>query len=275
MDPAAYDRFTAALGARLAADPDVVGLVALGSMSGEPPAPDEWSDHDFFVVTRPGAQERFRTDPGWLPDPERIVLWHRETAHGAKAIWDDGHLAELAVFDPDELALARVNRHRVLLDRGDVAARVAAVRGATEARRAAEAPDPRWLGGQLLGELLVGATRAARGERTSGHFRVRTQGLLHLLQLVHRLVPPAPGALPDGLDVSRRVEEAWPALAAELDRALLLPVSEAAEALLDAAERALGPRAPWPPAAAAAVRRRIAEARKAGGGAGRAEVQGG
>ena len=265
MDPAAYARFTAALADRLARDPEVLGLVALGSMSGEPPGPDAWSDHDFFVVTRPGTQERLRADPGWLPDAARIVLWHRETAHGLKAIWDDGHLAELAVFDPDELALARVNRYRVLLDRADVAPRIAAVRSATDARRVAEAPDPRWLGGQFLGELLVGAARAARGERTSGHFRVRTQALLHLLQLVHRLVPPAGGAVPDGLDVSRRVERAWPALAREVEAAIARPVPEAAAALLDAAERALGERAPWPPAASAAVRRKIAETSAAAG----------
>jgi hypothetical protein len=260
MDPAAYARFTAALTDRLARDPAVLGLVALGSMSGEPPGPDAWSDHDFFVVTRPGAQERFRTDPGFLPDAARIVLWHRETAHGVKAIWDDGHLAEFAVFDPDELAVARVNRHRVLLDRADVAARIAVVRAATDARRTADAPDPRWLGGQFLGELLVGAGRAARGERTSGHFRVRAQAVLHLLDLVHRLVPPAEGALPDGLDVSRRVERAWPALARDLDAALARPVPDAAAALLDAAERALGDRAPWPAGAAGAVRRKIGEA---------------
>jgi hypothetical protein len=265
MHPAAYARFTAALSERLAADPDVLGLVALGSMSGEGPAPDAWSDHDFFVVTRPGAQERLRADPAWLPDARRIVLWHRETAHGLKAIWDDGHLAELAVFEPEELALARANRYRVLLDRADVAPRMAALRAATEARRAAEAPDPRWLGGQFLGELLVGAGRAARGERTSGHFRVRTQAVLHLLALVHRLVPPAEGAAPDGLDVSRRVEQAWPALAGELEAALARPVPDAAAALLDAAERTLGDRAPWPAAAAAAVRRRLREAQAASG----------
>jgi hypothetical protein len=265
MDPAAYARFTAALTARLEMDPDVLGLVALGSMSGEPPGPDAWSDHDFFVVTRPGAQERLRVDPAWLPESGRIVLWHRETAHGLKAVWDDGHLAELAVFDPDELALARVNRFRVLLDRGDVAARMAAVRSATAARGAAESPDLRWLGGQFLGELLVGAGRAARGERTSGHFRVRSQALVHLLQLVHRLVPPTEGAVPDELDPSRRVERAWPALARELDAALGLPVPAAAAALLDAADHALGERAPWPAAAAAAVRRKIAEARAAAG----------
>ena len=46
------------------------------------------------------------------------------------------------MFDADELALARVNRYRVLLDRADVAARMERVRGATAA--AAAPPDVRW-----------------------------------------------------------------------------------------------------------------------------------
>jgi hypothetical protein len=269
MNPDAYQAFTARLTERAAADPEVVGLVALGSMSGEPPLADAWSDHDFFLVTRHGAQERFRADPGWLPDADRIVLWHRETAHGLKAIWDDGHLAELAVFDPDELALARVNRYRVLLDRADVAARLAAVREATRARAAVEQPDDRWLGGQLLGNLLVGALRAARGEVLSGHLFVRSYALAHLLALARRHAPAAAGAAPDDLDPFRRAERAFPALSREIEAALARPVPASALALLDAAERALGARAPWPGAAAAAVRRRIREAERAASGAGR------
>jgi len=64
MDRDAYGRFSERLRERLAADERVLGLVALGSMSGEPP-PDQWSDHDFFVISRPGEQERMRTSfPG-------------------------------------------------------------------------------------------------------------------------------------------------------------------------------------------------------------------
>jgi hypothetical protein len=50
-----------------------------------------------------------------------------------------------------------------------------------------------------------------------------------------------------------------------LEAALLLPAPGAARALLDLAERTFGDAAPWPPAAA--VRRRIAEAEAAAGGA--------
>lgn len=263
VTPERFADFTRRLVDRAATEPDVLGVVALGSTSEEPPLPDPWSDHDLFLITRPGAQERFRADPGWLPDAERLVLWHRETAHGLKAIWDDGHLAELAVFDPDELALARVNRCRVLLDRADVAARLRAVREATAARVASERPDDRWLVGQLLGALLVGAARAARGERLSGHQLVRGAAVGHLLVLAARHLSPAAGAAPDELDPFRRVERGWPPLAAEIEAALRLPVPAAARALLDAAEGALRDRVPWPRPAAEAVRRRLAEAARA------------
>ncbi|HET9442133.1 MAG TPA: hypothetical protein VFO65_02350, partial [Acidimicrobiales bacterium] len=230
--------------------------------SGQPPAPDEWSDHDFFVVTVPGAQEPLRADPGWLPDADRVVLWHRETPHGVKAIWDDGHLAELAVFDDQELGVARVNRFRVLLDRGGVAARMAQVRVATVALARREAPDERWLAGQLLGALLVGAGRFARGERASGRHLVHDVATGHLLALAARVVPVAPGAVGDDLDPFRRLEQTRPAVARALEAALDGPVPDGALGLLDLAEEHLAPRLDaWPALAARVVRARIAAAR--------------
>jgi hypothetical protein len=262
MDPRAYAQFTERLVERLRADPDVLGVVALGSMTGLPPGPDRFSDHDFFVVTRPGAQERLRAERGWLPAADRLVLWHRETAHGVKAVWDDGHLAELAVFDPEELALARVNRYRVLLDRADVAARMESVRRATE--EAAPRLDGRFEAGQLLCALLVGGLRAARGERLSAGQFVRSYAAGHFLRLLREAVPPAPGATLDDLDPFRRAERAWPEQARALDVALAQPPLEAALALLGLADetfRALED-VPWPAAAAAAIREVLSAQRR-------------
>jgi hypothetical protein len=264
VDPSAYERFTQELLRRVSADPDVLGLVALGSMSGLPPGPDRWSDHDFFVITRPGAQERLRSSPGWLPAPDRVVLWHRETAHGLKAVWDDGHLAELAVFDLDELALARVNRHRVLLDRTDVEARLAGVRAATVA--AMTAVDARFEAGQLVTTLLVAGLRAGRGERLSAGQFVRAHAARHFLRLLAAADPAPPDAAPDDLDPFRRVERGWPEVAAALDAALARPAAEAARALLDLAERTFGgrPEVPWPRAAAEAVRAALEREERSG-----------
>ena len=155
MEAAAYSAFTDALSRRLAGDPRVVGLVALGSMSGDGPAPDGFSDHDFFVLTEPGAQEGFRTELSWLPGAEDAVLVHRETEHGLKVVLPDGHLLELAVFDLDELSVAGVDRWSVALDRGAVEERMAEIAAASATRRL---PDP----AHVLGELVTAAASEGR-----------------------------------------------------------------------------------------------------------------
>jgi len=236
MTPAAHAAVTAALLKRLEADPDVLGLVLLGSSSGEPPGPDHFSDHDLFVVTRPGAQERFRTDLGWLPNAADLVLSFRETAHGVRALDRSGHLVEFAAFDPDELALARVNRYSVPLDRADVRARMARVRKETVARIATP-PDGRWLAGQFLVELLVGAGRWGRGERISGHFRVRSGAVAHLLSLIRMRATEEARTKLDDLDPARRVEIVAPELAREIDAALVLPLPACTRALLAVGQR--------------------------------------
>jgi hypothetical protein len=237
MDPTAHRAFTEALLTRLAAEPEVLGLVTLGSTSGLPPGPDAFSDHDFFVVTMPGVQERWRRDLGWLPDAASVVLAFRETAHGVKALYASGHLVEFAVFDPDELALARVNRYAVPLDRERVAERLGAVRQATVA--AAPPPaDARWQAGQLLTNLVVGVGRWARGERLSGHQLVRVGALGHLVALWRAGLPPERRALLDDLDPLRRLESALPEAAAELEAALQSPLPVTARVLLGLAARA-------------------------------------
>ncbi len=260
MDRAAYDALTNGLVTRLEADARVVGLVALGSMSGEGLAPDAFSDHDFFVVTVPGAQEAFREDLSWLPGAERSALVHRETEHGLKVVLDDGHLLEFAVFDLGELLVARANRYAVLLDRGGVAERMARV-----AAKPVEAHPDRWLSGQLLGNLLVGGGRAARGEILSARLFVAGHATGHLLRLLARHVPAEVETPLDDLDPFRRFERAYPGLGEAVNAALALPPLDAALALLDVAARELGPRLPgWPAIAAGAVRNRLAKARESG-----------
>jgi hypothetical protein len=260
MDAAAYAAFTNALSRRLASNPLVVGLVALGSMSGEGLAPDEFSDHDFFVVTATGEQEGFRTCLSWLPGHEKAVLVHRETEHGLKVVLDDGHLLEFAVFDLEELLVARANRYAVLFDRGGVAERMSRV-----AAKPVEAHPDRWLSGQLLGNLLVGGGRAARGELLSARLFVAGHATGHLLRLLARHVPAEVETPLDDLDPFRRFERAYPSLGGQLNAALALPPLAAALALLDVAARELGPRLPgWPAAAAKAVRNRLARARECG-----------
>ena len=253
MDPEEYPGFTRDLENRLAADPRVLGLVAVGSMAGRGTLPDRWSDHDFFVVVAPGAQESFRSDLGWLPRAGGIAFSFRETAHGVKVVFRDGHLIEFAVFDPDELAVSRINRYRVLFDRERIDERLARVAEATAA--GASPPSDEWLVGQFLTNLLVGVGRYCRGERLSGRHFVGSSAVTHLVVLLTRHAVSASTAALDSLDPLRRFETAFPSLGRRLDAALGLNTPAAARALLDLAQEELPGRIPA--AAVAAVRPRL------------------
>lgn len=158
MDAAAYAAFTAELTELAAADPRVVGLVAVGSMADRYYASDDWSDHDFLLVSEPGEQEALRAELGWLPHHDRIALAFRETEHGLKVVYDDGHMLEFAVFDLEEIGLAGINRYRVLLDRGGVEERCTWVRDHPRPQ-----PDDEHLFGMAVTAALVAAGRARRG----------------------------------------------------------------------------------------------------------------
>jgi len=255
MTPDAHTAFTASLHATLTRAPEVLGLVLLGSSSGLPPLPDAFSDHDFFVVTTAGAQERYRSELAWLPDAAAIALHFRETAHGVKVLYEGGHLAEFAVFDLDELALARVNRYRVAFDRGEVTARMARVHAASIAAATAP-PDVAWHIGEFLTQLVVGTYRDARGERLSGHHFVRVKALGHLLTLLQVRLPRDVAARLDDLDATRRFDLVVPGLGAEIEAALRAPVAVAAHRLLDLAVRELADLVPVN--ARAAVERALA-----------------
>jgi lincosamide nucleotidyltransferase len=235
-----YGTFTDRLRESLQRDSHVLGLVALGSMAAMDYEPDRWSDHDFFVIVSPGEQERLRSRLDWLPDAERIALAFRETDHGVKVLYLNGHLLEFAVFEPTELRLARVNRYRVLLDRGGVAELIRNVDEATVDAVATERRDDAFLFGMFLSNLLVGVGRFARGERLSGTQFVKGHSIRHLLQLAAKNLQSDRSALLDDLDPFRRAERVFPSFANDVDEALSLPTPRAARALLDCANRTFG-----------------------------------
>lgn len=213
-----YRRYTAALLTSLGSDPRVLGIVALGSMAEQGRMPDEWSDHDFFVIVHPGQQPWFRTNRQWLPQSESIALFFQETAHGCKAVYDSGHLVEFAIFDPDEIALARINVYRVLLDRERIGERMAAV-----ASRPAPHTDDAWLIGQMLANLLVASMRAHRGETMSARAMLAS-AVRHFAALVGG---------DDNLDPLRRFEVSHPDLASRIEQAMRLDAAASAHALLE------------------------------------------
>jgi hypothetical protein len=253
MESAAFQRYLDRLVGSLGEDERVIGVVGLGSTAQEGRLPDTWSDHDLWVVVQPGTEQWFRTDPSWLPDHQSLVLWMRETEHGMKALYESGHLVEVAVFRPDELAVTRANDYRIYFDHGGVASALQQVRAVTEDEAGRSAG---FLAGQFLTNLLVGVGRHARGEHISGHEFVKMHGVGHLLELMAGAVPPTDPAAVDDLNPWRRVELAYPEPARRIATALRAETPEAALALLEIAETTVVRHLEdWPTAAARVVRR--------------------
>ena len=100
--------------------PSVIGLVLVGSVA-DTERVDEWSDHDFFLITERGAQERLRLDLSWLPSSEKIAFSFRETEHGLKVVYNSGAVLEFAIFDVEELRSCAVNHNKLAFGTPEVA----------------------------------------------------------------------------------------------------------------------------------------------------------
>jgi hypothetical protein len=237
-----------ALAAAFARRPGALAFLALGS-GAEPERLDAWSDLDFFAIVEPDQLDARLTSLDWIAEAAPIAWSFRNTPDGHKVLFDDGVLAEFAVFAPDVLASIPFSPGRVVWARADFdPARLAPTR-----RAPTDASDEVWLVGELLSNLLVGLGRFHRGERVAAHRLVQVDAVDRLLQLLdHR----AEGGLGrpgrDGWNGARRVERRLALAPATLEQWMpgLAATPAAARAILDAV-RGL---APVPSALEAAIR---------------------
>lgn len=231
-----YRAFTEQLKANVAQDARVLGLIAMGSMAEINRTPDEWSDHDFFLITVPDVQEDFRQDLSWLPHPEQIVMTIRETAHGLKVLYREGHLLEFAVFDREELSLAKCNDYRILIDRDNLEPLMVKASERPLIKPALQVDTK-----MVIALIYVGVGRYARGEYLSAHVFLKHHLLHHLLRLVSYIVPADNKDRLDNLDPFRRFEVVYPVIGAEINRLLMLPIPECGLGLLDLLDQHIAP----------------------------------
>lgn len=236
MQLQAYQAFIEQLQDRLRTEERVIGLILLGSTANKSHPPDQWSDHDFFVIVESGFQEQFRQSQDWLPDNERIVLAVRETEHGLKVLYDDGHLLEFAIFDLEELASARVSDYQIALDSDNIQNVVKQTTIAPEVYSQAKRHRDM---GMVLCLLVVGTGRILRGEKINGQLFIRTYTLGHLLPLLVDSLPARDKSLLDPFDPSRRFEEVYPQAGEEINIALSGDPRTTALGLLDIYEKYL------------------------------------
>ena len=233
-----YFEFSQSLADNVAGDPNLLGLVLLGSTA-DTFRIDEWSDHDFFLITKEGLGEDYRQDLSWLPFADQIAWAPRETDHGLKVVYEFGHVLEFAVFNNSELELAKVNAVTVPVDKSDLTERVEKLR-MLSVPAAPTDPDAKLQIDLelLLSHIIIGVGRYRRGETLIAGEQVRSYLVPNLLNLITSWVEPAPGseASEDNLNRFRRFEKRYPAAAAEITEALAGDVETAAKKILKLVE---------------------------------------
>jgi hypothetical protein len=222
--------YSEALADSVTEHPDVLGLVLVGSAADTSRA-DEWSDHDFFLIVKVGSGERLRKDLSWLPDSSKVSIAARETAHGLKVVYENGHVLEFAVFEDPELELASVNYWAVPVDKTNITSRVQAIEARTSGSAFEE--DKEW--GLFLALILIAVGRARRGEVLIAGQAIRSYYLKHVLGFVRDRKNPVPGTegLEDNLDRFRRFEKQFPTEAARIESILQMPVEQSAREQLE------------------------------------------
>ncbi|WP_291381940.1 hypothetical protein [Demequina sp.] len=254
MTPEQHHAWLQGVLATLSARRDVVGVVGMGSTA-DPSRVDEWSDHDIAIIVKPEATAVFRDGLVWLPHPEDLVLRTVEHHGGGKAVYSNGHLVEWGVATLESLRTWVADRYRVLLDRGGVAETMAEI---ASRRFAANEADAERDIAVFLFELLHGVGRWRRGERISAGNVIRNGAVGALLRAVRATLPSHEAGALDRLDGFRRIEQAYPIVAAQIAEAVAQSPETAARRLLAIATEHLGVGPTGlPPAAVQAVKRRI------------------
>ena len=236
MKASEFEDYTERLRASLESVPGVIGLVTLGSTA-DPTFRDEWSDHDFWVITKPDAQDLLVQDLSWIPDYQNILFAVSHRPHGRTILFRNRHKLEFAVFDPSEVSSGKIERYQVLIDRDRIAELIGNVHIETlaQARLRPEALE------NLCVTLWSACELYARGEVL--HARQYVDGFA-INQLLNMLYSESEDERRDALDPRRRLEIRSPELAAELLELYGKPVPDAALRLLQIVERELKPRAP-------------------------------
>ncbi|MCX6495948.1 MAG: hypothetical protein NTW23_01270 [Rhodoluna sp.] len=211
---------------------EVIGLIFLGSAADHSRF-DEWSDHDFFVVTKEGRAEELRTELSWLPNHQQIVLSPRETAHGLKVIYKDGHVLEFAVFEDSELEKASANSYLVALDKSKtIQTRMNSIAERTRETVAGTSFEPTSTYELLLCQLLIGVGRSRRGEALIAGEHVRSWAIASLVKIFRYWEEPESNHLTDSLNPLRRFEVQYPELGIALVKAQASSVEDCARAIL-------------------------------------------
>jgi len=237
MEANVFDNYNERLRASLESARGVVGLVVMGTTS-DSTHRDQWSDHDFWVITEPGMQDSFVEDLSWLPDYQNIAITIKHGPRGRTILFRNRHKIEFLVFDAGEAQSGKIERYSILIDRDQVSKLIKEIHEETlrQVQIRSDALE------NLCVLAWTACERYMRGELLSARQYMDGFAVNQFLNLIRDSEPDQTHR--DVLDPRRRFEQRSPELAAEVLAVLDPPVPETALSLLQIVERELKPKAP-------------------------------
>lgn len=211
--PEALEQRLTSIALALQATGDGLGLLALGSVGVETARLDDWSDLDFFLLVKPGTKGGYCSRPEWFETVSPVAWTFRNTADGYKLLFHDGIFAEMAWFEPQELAAIPYAPGRWIWRDPELDETLKNPRN--QGSPAWKPDSAEWALGELLSCLYVGLGRWNRGEKLSAWRFVQGHCLDRFLEIVD-LTQPSAAPFADYYNRDRRWESRHPQLAAVL-----------------------------------------------------------
>lgn len=244
------------IGHQLAHTQEAWLLLGLGSVGQELERLDDYSDLDFFVITKPGQKQRFLDQLDWLESAHPLSFIFQNTVDGFKLLFADGIYGECAIFELDEMPKIAFSPGRIVWQDPTFPGADFTVSKQTPSSVRRDTLD--FVLNETLTNLYVGLCRYARGERLSGLQLVEQHAFSQLLSVLH-LLEPEVDYYPDQYGNERRAEQRFPQAQERFAHLLqgYARVPESALALLDWLEQIQSVN----PAMAAEIRRLAVECR--------------
>lgn len=196
---------------QLEATGNASALLGLGSVGREQHRLDEFSDLDFFVITKPGYKQQFIDNLSWLTNICPAAYHFQNTVDGHKFLFEDGIFCEFAVFEPDELPAIPFAEGGVIWREPDFDTQV--LTPVCKQGRYEKNNDPEWILGEALTNLYVGLSRFCRGEKLSSFKFVQSYALDRVVDLIMLKEHANAAATQDLFMPDRRFESRYPCVA--------------------------------------------------------------
>jgi hypothetical protein len=190
-----------------------LALIGLGSAGADLDRLDSYSDLDFFVIVEPGKKPGFLSSLAWLEDAAPVVYAFLNTTDGYKLLFEDGIFAEMAVFEPEELANIPFSGGRFVWRAPGFELPVPLAGNALPERGPTHSAE--WLVNEALTNLYIGLGRFRRGEKLSAARFIQGHAVDRVLELAPFLEETQTGQ-PDPFDAARRFERSFPETAVHL-----------------------------------------------------------